>query len=84
MASLLKILGSEVMQRFSELQLEISGVDALALQQAALHVGSNIAAMGSEADMLAMPYYLNTRAASIYAGSNEVQRSLLAKAVMGA
>jgi len=84
MASLLKILGSEVMQRFSELQLEISGVDALALQHAALHVGSDIAAMGSEADMLAMPYYLNTRAASIYAGSNEVQRSLLAKAVMGA
>ena len=29
-----------------------------------------------------MPYYMNTRAASIYAGSNEVQRSLLAKAVM--
>lgn len=84
MASLLKILGTEVMQQYSELQLEISGVDALALQHSALHVGSGIAAIGSEADILAMPYYLNTRAASIYAGSNEVQRSLLAKAVMGA
>ena len=36
----------------------------------------------SEDELLAMPYYMNTRAASIYAGSNEVQRSLLAKAVM--
>lgn len=82
MASMLKILGSEVMQKFSELQLDIVGIDALPLQTAALAVGSDIAALGEESDMLAMPYYLNTRAASIYAGSNEVQRSLLAKAIL--
>ncbi len=83
MASLLKIQGTEVMQRFSEVQLEVVGLDALALQNDALQVGSEVAPLGDEAAILAMPYYLNTRAASIYAGSNEVQRSLLAKAVLG-
>ncbi|MBB5185914.1 alkylation response protein AidB-like acyl-CoA dehydrogenase [Zhongshania antarctica] len=82
MASLLKIISSEVMQKFSELQLDIVGLDALPLQTAALAVGSDIAGFGEESDMLVMPYYLNTRAASIYAGSNEVQRSLLAKAIL--
>lgn len=83
MASLLKILGTEVMQRFSEIQLEVAGLDAIALQNGALTVGSSEEAIGAEESLLAMPYYLNTRAASIYAGSNEIQRSLLAKAVMG-
>jgi alkylation response protein AidB-like acyl-CoA dehydrogenase len=83
MASLLKIQGTEVMQRFSEVQLEVIGLDALALQKEALQVGSEVAPLCDEAAILAMPYYLNTRAASIYAGSNEVQRSLLAKAVLG-
>lgn len=83
MASLLKILGSEVMQSFSELQLEIAGLDALPLQIEALKVGSGALSLVPEEHLLAMPYYLNTRAASIYAGSNEVQRSLLAKAVLG-
>ncbi|MBD2858901.1 acyl-CoA dehydrogenase family protein [Spongiibacter sp. KMU-158] len=84
MASLLKIMGTEVMQRFSELQLEVAGLAGLPLQNDALVVGSNVAPIGEESALLAMPYYLNTRAASIYAGSNEVQRSLLAKAALGA
>jgi alkylation response protein AidB-like acyl-CoA dehydrogenase len=84
MASLLKILGSEVMQRFSELQLDVSGLDGLAIQNDVLAVGSTMQNIGDDAALLAMPFYLNTRAASIYAGSNEVQRSLLAKAFMGA
>lgn len=79
MASLLKIMGTEVMQTFSELQLDIAGLDALPFQPEALAPGSP----APELHSLAMPYYLNTRAASIYAGSNEVQRSLLAKAVLG-
>ncbi len=83
MASLLKILGSETLQKYSELQLEVSGLDALPLQTDALHVGSEVDLLTPEQHLLTMPYYLNTRAASIYAGSNEVQRSLLAKAVLG-
>ncbi len=83
MASLLKIMGTEVMQRYSELQLEVAGLASLPLQNAALTVGSGVEPIGDPSALLAMPYYLNTRAASIYAGSNEVQRSLLAKAALG-
>ncbi len=32
-------------------------------------------------DLVALPYYLNSRAASIYAGTNEVQRDLIARTV---
>ena len=81
MASLLKILGTEVMQRFSELQLEVTGLRSLVYDPGALEIGAAPSDF-SEDELLAMPYYMNTRAASIYAGSNEVQRSLLAKAVM--
>ncbi|HCS26811.1 MAG TPA: acyl-CoA dehydrogenase [Spongiibacteraceae bacterium] len=83
MASLIKIMGSEVMQSFSELQLDVAGLDALPVQREALEIGATPGDIVPEAHSLAMPYYLNTRAASIYAGSNEVQRSLLAKAVLG-
>jgi alkylation response protein AidB-like acyl-CoA dehydrogenase len=32
---------------------------------------------------VAVPRYLNNRAASIYAGSNEIQRDLIARNVLG-
>ena len=70
------------MQKYSEVQLEVSVLDALPLQSDALHVGAVGELLTPEQHLLTMPYYLNTRAASIYAGSNEVQRSLLAKAVL--
>ena len=33
--------------------------------------------------MTTAPYYFSLRKASIYAGSNEVQRNIMAKAVLG-
>ena len=40
---------------------------------------------GQSPDLLAtaLPRYLNGRAATIYAGSNEIQRDLIARAVLG-
>ncbi len=82
MASLLKIIGTETMQKFSELQLEVAGLDALPLQTPALAVGAGLDALVSPEQLTVMPYYLNTRAATIYAGSNEVQRNLLARGIL--
>ena len=81
--SMNKTINSELIQRASTLMMQISGVDSLARQLEALRVGSNVEPLGSEFDLVAMPLYLNNRAASIYAGSNEVQRNIIAKAVLG-
>ncbi|MEM6474653.1 MAG: acyl-CoA dehydrogenase family protein [Pseudomonadota bacterium] len=79
--SMNKTINSEALQDISTLMARLSGVDGLARQVEALRVGSNVEPLGSEFDLIAMPLYLNSRAASIYAGSNEVQRDLIARTV---
>ncbi|MEE4288445.1 MAG: acyl-CoA dehydrogenase family protein [Erythrobacter sp.] len=80
--SINKTINSELLQDISTLMARLSGVEGLARQIEALRVGSNIAPLGSEFDLIAMPLYLNSRATSIYAGSNEVQRDLIARSVV--
>ena len=63
--------------------IEAIGLDGMPLQLEALEVGSGVLPVTPEYALTAMPYYLNTRAASIYGGSNEVQRGIIAKAVLG-
>lgn len=82
-SSMLKIRGTEVSQMYSELLIEAIGLDGMPQQLQALEVGSGVAPVTPEYALTAMPYYLNTRAASIYGGSNEVQRGIIAKAVLG-
>ena len=45
--------------------------------------GSNVEPIGPADAMTAVPAYLNNRAGSIYGGSNEVQRNIMAKLVLG-
>lgn len=68
--SMMKVLGTEASQR----------IDLLALEIAATWEGSLDNA--PDAIAVAMPKYLNNRAASIYAGSNEIQRDLIARVVV--
>jgi alkylation response protein AidB-like acyl-CoA dehydrogenase len=63
----------------SVLMTRVVGLDALPDQREALLVGSDVPALGDDLALIAMPYYLNSRAASIYAGTNEVQRDLIAR-----
>jgi acyl-CoA dehydrogenase len=77
--SMLKILGTELRQQLTELAIELEGPAAIALP------GSGDAALSDfwpGAD--AMAIYLNDRAASIYAGTNEVQRNIIAGALLRA
>ena len=81
--SMNKTMNSELVQRASVLMTRVSGLDGMARQLEALRVGSNIAPLGSEFDLISMPLYLNSRATTIYAGANEVQRDLIARTVVG-
>jgi alkylation response protein AidB-like acyl-CoA dehydrogenase len=74
MASMLKIKGSELYQRIAELILETQGSRALACAW-------DGAAQRWEQDPAAA-FYLNLRKVTIYGGSNEIQRSIIAKHVL--
>jgi acyl-CoA dehydrogenase len=82
-SSMLKMAGTEMMQRLDELAIEIAGTYGLVPQPEARKPGSNIAPIGPASLMFAMPRYLNNRAGSIYGGSNEVQRNIMARLVLG-
>lgn len=82
-SSMLKTQGGEAMQRIDELLLEVAGVYSAPDQPAAREPGSNTPPIGPDALLTAMPRYLNDRAASIYGGSNEIQRDIIARLVLG-
>ena len=75
--SLLKIKGTEIQQAISELAMQAAGP----LVQVFRPVDAN-AAFDPFAASLA-PRYLNLRKTTIYAGSNEIQRNIIAKATLG-
>ncbi|MCW0214254.1 MAG: acyl-CoA dehydrogenase family protein [Pseudonocardia sp.] len=77
--SINKLISSELTQRISVLMTRVVGLDGLPDQHDALHVGSDTAPLGGDLALIAMPFYLNSRATTIYAGTNEVQRDLVAR-----
>jgi alkylation response protein AidB-like acyl-CoA dehydrogenase len=80
-ASLLKIKGTELAQAVTELLVAAVGPDALP-DRARLPEGDNAAPIGPDyADSIA-PYYFNWRKTSIFGGTNEIQRNIIAKAVL--
>lgn len=72
-ASALKIMGTDSAQRIDSLACDIAGHAAWA--EADGQTSAELA--------IAVPRYLNDRAASIYAGSNEIQRDLVARILLG-
>ena len=71
-----KILGTELKQHLTELHVQISGPAAMA--RPALHEAEDHPLALLEDAVFAMSSYLNDRAASIYGGTNEVQRNIVA------
>jgi len=82
-SSMLKINGTEAMQRLDEISIAALGDYANVEQIEAREPGSNLEPVGPEIGLTAMPRYLNNRAASIYGGSNEIQRDIIARLVLG-
>ena len=90
-ASMMKIKGTELSQRLTELAIELAADYVMPFQAAQLAPGgpivtvppSNQPMIGSSAAAVSASKYLNDRAGSIYAGSNEIQRNILAKGQLG-
>ena len=82
-SSMLKTQGTEAMQRIDELAIEVAGRYAAVHQPEARAAGSNTPAIGPDHSLIAMARYLNNRAGSIYSGSNEIQRDIMARLVLG-
>ena len=89
--SVLKILGTELAQSVSELAFEAAGPQARPYQPHAGVPGGPLPDFAPPHDRyvsgetwaaLAPLRYLNERAGSIYAGSNEIQRNILAKSLL--
>ena len=82
-SSMLKVQGTELMQRLDEIAIEALGAYAWVDQPDARAPGANADFVGPEAGLVTTARYLNNRAASIYGGSNEVQRNIMARLVLG-
>ncbi|HET9829952.1 MAG TPA: acyl-CoA dehydrogenase family protein [Nocardioidaceae bacterium] len=75
-SSVLKLKGTELQQAVSELVVDLAGPGSLA------------SGAGDDSDVAgwmrrSAPVYLNLRKASIYGGSNEVQRQIISKTILG-
>ncbi|BBY53098.1 acyl-CoA dehydrogenase family protein [Mycobacterium koreense] len=75
-SSVLKLRGSQLQQTATELLVEVAGADALPVD-----AGEEIASPAWA--QRSAPHYLNYRKTSIYGGSNEVQRSIIASTILG-
>ncbi|CDO29270.1 acyl-CoA dehydrogenase [Mycobacterium vulneris] len=74
-SSVLKLRGSQLQQTATELLVEVAGADALPYEAADI--------ASPEWAQNAAPHYLNYRKTSIYGGSNEVQRTIIASTILG-
>ncbi len=89
-AGLLKIRGSEIQQRYTELMMQAAGPYALPFIREAMDAGwQGDAALGglfpggSLANAPLAGQYFNFRKTTIYGGSNEVQRNIVSQTVLG-
>ena len=82
-SSLLKIKGTEIQQRITELALEAAGHYGAPYFRGFPDDGDNAHPIGPDYAHRTAPSYFNTRKTSIYGGSNEIQRNIIAKMVLG-
>jgi len=81
-SSILKIKGTEVQQALDELYVEMAGIYALPFvpQQ---YDNANIDSTGPFFAANSAPHYYNNRKVTIYGGTNEIQKNIIAKQVLG-
>ena len=81
-SSLLKIKGTEIQQRLTELALEAAGHYGAPYLPRACRATTAVRS-GPTTPTARADAYFNSRKTSIYGGSNEIQRNIIAKMVLG-
>ncbi|MEK0416986.1 MAG: hypothetical protein RI949_992 [Pseudomonadota bacterium] len=82
-AGLLKIRGSEIQQRYTELMMWAAGPYSLPFIKEAMEAGWQGDHVGAAHCAPLAGTYFNYRKTTIYGGSNEVQRNIVAQTVLG-
>ncbi|HET6184391.1 MAG TPA: acyl-CoA dehydrogenase family protein [Acetobacteraceae bacterium] len=80
-SSILKLSGSVIQQKLTELMIDVVGPYVFPYQPP--EQGQNEPWFGPDYAAPAGPQYFNYRKVSIYGGSNEIQRNIIAKAILG-
>ena len=81
-SSILKIRGSEIQQATTELLMDVIGPYAMPSQPSPAE-GWNEPPIGPDSAGTVAPTYFNWRKVTIYGGSNEIQKNIIAKAILG-
>jgi alkylation response protein AidB-like acyl-CoA dehydrogenase len=82
-ASVMKLRGSELQQAIAEATLDWLGTPGIVYDPADVHRTLPASPVGPPETAGAVREYLHGRAATIYGGSNEIQRNIIAKAELG-
>jgi alkylation response protein AidB-like acyl-CoA dehydrogenase len=82
-ASVLKVRGTEIQQRLTELMVEAAGPMALPFDAAYLEGETEHSVMDDDFAAPLLPHYFNYRKTSIYGGSNEIQRNIISQMILG-
>jgi alkylation response protein AidB-like acyl-CoA dehydrogenase len=82
-ASILKIKGTEIQQALTELMMDALGPYALPFRPEAMALDAEDAPVGPEYAAPVAARYFNYRKVTIYGGSNEIQRNIIAQMVLG-
>lgn len=82
-SSMLKIKGTEIRQAITALQRRAFGPYAQPFMPEALEEGYNGEPVGPEGAPTAAADYFNMRKLSIFGGSNEVQKNIISKSIVG-
>lgn len=83
LSSVVKVVGAELLQRIEELSLEVRGMYLAPMQNEVLAPDYDGPTIGPAEGVTLMNQYLNHRAATLYGGSSQIQRNIIAKVILG-